>query len=79
MTLRKIGPNASVLETPAGAVLFSYEQPAALRLGPCYYRVRQPLSKATWAHIQRFVPADMTATVVPPEQFQVYLSEVATG
>ena len=79
MRLLKHGANFHVLETHAGAVLLSYENPAALRLGSVYYQRRAAISRATWAHLVRFVPADMTAVIVPPEQFAVYLSEILSS
>ena len=58
MKLRPIGPNARVVETAAGAVLFSYEDLVAVKVGPVLYvRPGLVLTNATRAHLQRFAPA----------------------
>ena len=61
MRLLKLGPNAHTLETSCGAILFSYENTAAVKvLDPCGepYRVfvhcDRPMSPATRAHVERF-------------------------
>lgn len=59
MRLLKIGQNAHMLETPAGALLFSYEKLTALRLGTVYYRLPGVLSTATRAHLARFIGGNM--------------------
>ena len=59
MRLLKIGQNAHMLETPAGALLFSYEKLTALRLGTAYYRLPGTLTTATRAHLSRFSGSNM--------------------
>lgn len=76
MTLRKIGPNAAVLETRAGAILFSYENPTALRLVSAYSQRQGPISRATNTHISRFVPPGVVVSFVTPDQFTAYLHAV---
>ena len=54
MKLLRLAPNAHTLETHAGAVLFSYELPAAVRLDGSHWRPPGPFTNATRAHMARF-------------------------
>lgn len=49
MRLLRLGDNAHMLETPSGALLFSYELPAAVRIQNAVFRnpVARLATKAT--------------------------------
>lgn len=79
MRLLRLGSNAHMLETPAGALLFSYEALVALRIGAAYYRLPGMISTATRAHMARFAPDGARVVAVDPRVFAIYARNVVTG
>lgn len=55
MRLLKTGENTHTLETPIGAVLFSYQDPVAVKVGITFYALeRHCLTAASRQHVDRF-------------------------
>lgn len=79
MRLVKAGPNAMVLEVEGGSVLFSYENVAAVRQGELYDLPVLPISKATMAHIKRFVPPGVGGMMGSQEFLEKRAREVLTA
>ncbi|MDE2100692.1 MAG: hypothetical protein KGL39_25835 [Patescibacteria group bacterium] len=79
MRLLRLGDNAYMLETPSGALLFSYELPAAVRVQNAVFRnPAAPLSIATRAHLQRFAPGRLPP-VLGARQFAELTRKVLNG
>ena len=89
MRLIRLGDNAHMLETSAGAVLFSYETLTAVLLydatetarGPRSAAFRSPaaiMSTATRAHLQRFYPL-RSPPVLSGRQFADLARRVLNG
>jgi hypothetical protein len=54
--------HATLIETPAGAVLFSYNEIAAVKEGEEYFSIpARAATAATNAHVDSFVPEDLEA------------------
>lgn len=56
MKLIRMGPNAHRLETPRGALLFSYEALVCVKMGPSHYVLDRVLTRVTREHIKNFIP-----------------------
>ena len=78
MTLKPIGPNQTLLDFPAGQILFSYATPVAgFKAGLGYFRTATKYSTTTSRHVNQYLGATVgKVLVVPQSEFDVLVSTI---